>query len=207
MSESTNRTTVIQGCIDRLQAGDESARDELIKSACVRLERLTRKMLRDYPRVHRWEETDDVFQNATMRLYRSLQTITPKTVADFFRLAALNIRRELLDLVKHYYGPQGVGANHSTLPPDKDTHSNPQVRADKSDVTLEPSRLAAWAEFHRQVETLPDIEREVFDLLWYQGLTQAEAAEVLKVNERTVKRRWQSARLKLHELLKGDLPE
>jgi len=50
-----------------------------------------------------------------------------------------------------------------------------------------------WSEFHEHVEKLPDDEREVMDLLWYQGLTQEEAAAVLKVSDRTVKRRWQSA--------------
>jgi DNA-directed RNA polymerase specialized sigma24 family protein len=34
-----------------------------------------------------------------------------------------------------------------------------------------------------------------------------ESAEVLGVSERTVKRRWQAARLKLHEALHGEVPE
>ena len=66
--------------------------------------------------------------------------------------------------------------------------------------------MAAWTEFHRQIDRLPDEEREIFDLLWYQGLSQAEAASLLKVSERTVKRRWQSACLKLHRALGGELP-
>jgi len=56
------------------------------------------------------------------------------------------------------------------------------------------------------VEALPDDEKEVFDLLWYQELTQAEAAALLNVSERTIKRRWASARLRLHEILGGELP-
>lgn len=206
MAQPSDQTVQIQNWIDRLQAGDESAREELIKSACTRMERLTRNMLKGYPRVKRWEQTDDVFQNAVMRLYRSLQHITPKTVQEFFRLAALNIRRELLDLVKHYYGPQGKGAKHATLPGGAGKDSAP-VAHYKEDVTHEPGRLAVWEEFHQKVESLPEEEREVFDLLWYQGLTQAEAADVLKVAERTVKRRWQSARLLLHEALHGNMPD
>ena len=64
-----------------------------------------------------------------------------------------------------------------------------------------------WSEFHQQVERLPEEEREVFDLLWYQGLSQAEAGQVLGVTERTIKRRWASARLRLHRVLKGTLPD
>jgi RNA polymerase sigma-70 factor (ECF subfamily) len=67
--------------------------------------------------------------------------------------------------------------------------------------------LAAWTEFHRQIDQLPDEGRETFDLLWYQGLSRAEAAALLKVSERTLKRRWQSARLKLHQAMGGELPE
>lgn len=201
------QTIQIQGWIERLQAGDESARKELLNCACERLTRLTRKMLKSYPRVKRWEETDDVFQNATMRLYRSLEHVKPASAGDFFRLAALNIRRELLDLAKHYYGPQGHGANYASLGGGSEAESMAPTPLDKPDSSGEPGRLAAWTEFHAQVEQLPEEEREIFDLLWYQELSQAEAAALLNVSERTVKRRWQSARLKLHEALQGQLPE
>ena len=46
----------------------------------------------------------------------------------------------------------------------------------------------------------------MFDLLWYQGLTQAEAAQALGVPERTLRRRWQAIRLRLHHLLHGEAP-
>jgi RNA polymerase sigma-70 factor (ECF subfamily) len=39
------------------------------------------------------------------------------------------------------------------------------------------------------IEALPDDEREAFDLVRIQGLTQVEAAEVLGVAVKTVKRR------------------
>jgi DNA-directed RNA polymerase specialized sigma24 family protein len=67
-----DHSTQIQRCMDRLRAGDVSARDELLARASARLTRLTRKMLRDFPGVHRWEETDDVLQNAVVRLCRAL---------------------------------------------------------------------------------------------------------------------------------------
>lgn len=207
MPEHSENTLRIQGLIDRLQAGDETAREQLIQVACDRLVRLTRKMLHEYPRVHRWEQTDDVFQNATMRLYRSLEEVTPRGVGDFFRLAALNIRRELLDLAKHHYGARGIGANHATLPPRNRSESHDKDPLEQSGQSDELDRMSVWTEFHQQADNLPEEEREVFDLLWYQGLTQSEAAAILKVNERTIKRRWQSARLKLHDALKGEMPE
>ena len=39
------------------------------------------------------------------------------------------------------------------------------------------------------IDSLPEDEREVFDLVRIQGLTQAEAAEVLGVSAKTVQRR------------------
>ena len=39
------------------------------------------------------------------------------------------------------------------------------------------------------IEALPDDEREAFDLVRIQGMTQAEAAEMLGVATKTVKRR------------------
>src|SRR5262249_12747357 len=155
--------------IDRLRAGDTAARDGLLACAADRLTRLARKMLGAFPRVRRWEQTEDVMQNAALRLYRTLGDVTPRDAREFFRLAALNIRRELLDLAKHHYGPQGAGAHHASAG-DRAADSSGGATAETAapDLTHEPGRLEAWSEFHRQVEGLPAEEREVFDLLWYQ---------------------------------------
>ena len=191
----------IQHLIDRLPTS-EAARSELLSHASQRLECLTRKMLRDYPGVHRWEQTDDVLQNASLRLYRALSEVALPSPRDFFRLAAAIIRRELIDLARHYSGPFGVGANHASVV-GKDWHGD---SLPGSENTYDPSRLAEWTDFHAQVEALADEDRAVVDLLFYQGMSQSEAAVVLNVSERTVKRRWQSARLALHQALGGRLP-
>jgi RNA polymerase sigma-70 factor (ECF subfamily) len=205
MVDASSQTVHIQACLDRLRGGDEAARADLLSCACERLRNLARKMLKSYPNVHRWEQTDDVLQNAILRLYRTLQQLPVETPHDFFRLAALNIRRELLDLAKHYYGPRSHGAHHATPGSHADARG-PEAEA-LADPSQEPGRLAAWSEFHERIASLPEEERETFDLLYYQGLTQAEAAELLEVSERTVKRRWQAARLALHEALQGEVPE
>ncbi len=191
-------------CIGRLQAGDESARDELLAESSDRLTRLTRKMLRDYPRVRRWEQTDDVLQNATMRLCRALKDVQPATVADFFRLAAAQIRRELIDLARRHSGSRLRLSIRSDQPPHDS--EEPPGGFQTPDQTHDPDRLATWSDFHCAVEKLPAEERETFDLLFYQGLSQAEACAVLGISERTIKRRWQAARLKLCESLDGRMP-
>lgn len=194
----SHRTTVeIEQCIARLQTGDGEARHELINCACGRLRELSERMMRKFPALQRFEQSDDVLQNSVIRLSRSLEQLTPRSARDFFGLATLEIRRELIDLMRHYYGPLGQGVRNSVLPTN-DAHPQWHVAYDAPDTTNEPSKLAVWAEFHREVELLPNEDREMFDLLWYQGLSQADAAALIGVSERTVKRRWQRARLAIH---------
>ncbi|MFO0927177.1 MAG: sigma-70 family RNA polymerase sigma factor [Gemmataceae bacterium] len=196
---------VLQRCLDRALAGEAAARDELFRLAGARLERLARVMLRDFPRVRRWEETADVVQNALVRLCRALTDVRPATVRDFYRLAAVQIRRELIDLARHHYGPHGGGAHHHSQGGEGGAADAPPAW-DTGDASLDPGRVALWTDFHRQVDLLPDEQREVFDLLFYQGLSQDQAAELIGVSTRTIKTRWREARLRLHDLLGGALP-
>ncbi len=200
MDDARGDSAQLQCRLDRLRIGDDSAREELIGRSCERLRRLTRRMLRGYPGVRRWEQTDDVLQNALLRLHRSLAECRPATPRDFFALAAATVRRELIDLARRHSGPEGHGANHGSDGAD----GRPPL--DRAGDTDGPAGLLEWGEFHEQVEGLPEPEREVFDLLWYGALTQAEAAAVLGVAERTVKRRWRSARVALYQALGGEPP-
>jgi RNA polymerase sigma-70 factor (ECF subfamily) len=181
--------------IDRIQAGDLAARDELLRAFLGQLEALARRMLRGFPGVARWERTDDVFQNAVVRLDRALREVRPESVRGFVALAATQMRRELLDLADHYQGPRGLGANHATWRPEVGTPPEPADDA-------EPADLARWEAFHEEVGRLPPEEREVVDLLFYAGRTQEEAAATLGISESTVYRHWKNARLKLHSRLR-----
>ena len=114
MAESISQTRKLENLIQGLKTDDEFARGELLNMVSDRLLRLTRRILRDFPGVARWEQTDDVFQNAAMRLYQALAEVDIQDPQHFFRLASLQIRRELIDLARHYQGPQGLGARHRT---------------------------------------------------------------------------------------------
>ena len=199
--EDSSPTLELQGLLDRMHAGDRGAREELFRRACGRLERLTRKMLKGFPGVQRWAQTDDVLQSALVRLLRALEEVQPASVREFFALTTEQIRRELLDLARHYYGPQGPGAKHASGAGSAD---RPAYEA--ADLSREPSALAAWCELHEQVSRLPAPEREVVGLLFYQELSQSEAAAILGVTVRTIQRRWHSALLVLHEIFKGQWP-
>ncbi len=116
MTDATPSSTQIQLRLDRLRAGDEAARDDLLRIACDRLSRLARKMLRSFPVVRPWEQTDDVLQNASMRLCRALDDVKPASVRSFINLAAVQIRRELIDLRGTTTGRKAPGVITSTGP-------------------------------------------------------------------------------------------
>ena len=110
----------------------------------------------------------------------------------------------MLDLARHFFGPQGLGTHHSSQ---VGTSGDGRPAHDRADWTNEPGRLAQWTELHEAVDQLPADERAVLDLLFYQGLSQAEAAELLvSVSARCICR-WQAALVELHDVLKHGWPE
>ena len=196
------KSTEFTNYLIRLRQGDGAARDEVIAAARDRLMRMARKMLRDFPLVQRWEETDDVFQNAAIRLCRSLDSVIPENTCGLMRLAARDIRYVLLDLARHYGGP---GATWKQ--PDKNVLASGSRIADPNEDSQEASQLIFWTEFHQRVQDLPDDLQQVVDLLWYHELSQDEAAEILQISKRTVQRRWRTACISLQDMLDGVPPQ
>ncbi len=201
MTKTQGNTTQLQTLLDRAGKGDETAYGDLIAKAADRLLHLTRKMLRNYPHLRRWEQTDDVFQRAGMRLYKSLGEVRPASPREFFGLATTQIRRTLIDLARHHFGPHGQAAHHHSDDGNRtdDRRDGPVEHA--AAPTAQPETLFEWAEFHEAVEALPDDEREAFCLVWYAGVTQRDAGELLGVSERTVLRRLHQARVRLAKQL------
>lgn len=175
-------STHLEGLLDRLQQGDEPARQELIGAAYERLRLLARRMLhREFPRLEHLHESASVVHRSAFRLLDALKEVRPDTERGFLKLAARQTRWVLLDLAR-------------------------QAKRDKTsgrgvygpiDCPVTAEELEAWAKFHQAVEALPGDEREVFELIWYHGLTQAGAARLLKLHPEEVSRRWLRARLRL----------
>ena len=127
--------------------------------------------------------------------------VRPEDVRHFDNLAAAQIRRELIDLARRHRGPEGIGANHHT-----DAADPGERLANLADGPGGPETLDEWTTFHEAVERLPEEERQVVGLLWYRGLTHAQAAEAMGVATKTVQRRWASARLMIRDALRGGTP-
>lgn len=195
--EHSGHTTRIADLLQVMQNGDRAeARRLLIEHAEARLHLLARRMLRRFPKVRRWEETDDVFVEAVTRLHRCLDEMQPESPRHFYNLAATHCRRVLIDMTRKHFGPKGIGTSHET-----DGEQIHQGQAEDNGAA--PSNIIEWTNFHEAVEKLPEEEKEVFSLLWYEEMSQAEAAEVLGISVRTIKRRWQSARCILGSKLDG----
>jgi RNA polymerase sigma factor (sigma-70 family) len=194
MSDEAVNTVQLLSWVDRLRAGDLAARDELLRAVCGRLERLARKMLRRFPSVQRWAQTDDVLQNALLRLLRALEHVRPDSVRDFFGLAAEQMRRELLDMARHFHGPRGAGAHHHSAGGNDVT----PVENEADEASEGGDNLDKWAAFHAAVAGLPAEEREVVGLIYYHGWEQKAVADLFQCSVRTVQRRWEAALQRLH---------
>jgi RNA polymerase sigma factor (sigma-70 family) len=189
----------LRNLLNRFQTGDEEAGDALLRAVYDRLERLTQQMLRNYPNVRRWCDASDVLHGALVRMLRSLKAVRPAEVRDFLNIAALNIRRELLDLTRRFHGHK--------IQPVGDVEENENSPLAQAPAPAEAPDLDLWSGFHELVEQLPCKEREVMSLAFYHGWTQAQIAELLGIDERTVRRHWRSACLILSDALHQRLPD
>ena len=116
------------------------------------------------------------------------------------RLAAACIRRELIDLARHYYGPEGFGAHHQSDRMAAGVSRSGDLRQAVERAAV-PASSQELFEIHELVPQLPAAESEVFQLRYYLDCTHREVAELLGIPEITVRRRWHSARLLLHDAL------
>lgn len=192
-----DRLSSIEDLLIKIKAGDNAARQALFELVDDQLRKLTRKMLGTFAVVRRWEETDDVWQNASMRIWNSFDKMEFQSARHFLNSSSLQIRRELLTLAEFYRRPNNAAARHQTpkksMPGFEGSNDSWENPTDNLDV------INSWTQVHEKVDKLPDDLREVFDLHWYQGLTLEAISKLLNVSTRTVKRRWQSARLELSE--------
>ena len=157
---------------------------------------------RDFPRVRPLEQTADVLQKALIQLDKALlDKVIPSTLDEFFGLAAHIIRRELLGLIRHYYGPQGM-AQH--------IKSGARPEGDLGSLSDDPGILAARKDFllelHHRAEDLPEELRKVFELHAYDDLSLAETAQVLNISARTARRHWADACKMLRDALGDEIP-
>ena len=202
MTPHDSHAASLTACLERLAAGDLSARGPILELCARRLRVLASRMLDQFPGVRRWDDTDDVFQNAVLRLHRALAEVRPQSPRDVMLLAAAQVRRELLDLARRYAGPHSHAAHHATNVVMKGR--DPDAPAFHTDRSAAPEEgLDRWSAFHETIADLPAEHREMFHLVWYLGVDQRTIACLLDCSPRTVKTRWREAREAVRAALDG----
>ena len=194
-----NTTAVVQRYLDAL-AGDTPAEPiirALLDRAVRRLHLLCANFLhRSYPRLTRPPlnlQSDELLDAVVGRLLKTLQEVRPETVRKFFALANQHMRWELNDLARRLdQQPAGVELREGLVPAPPSSSSG-----------LSPDACRMLA----AIEGLPEDEREAFGLVRIQGMTQAEAAQVLNISTKTVQRRLNHALVLLAETLSDLRPD
>jgi RNA polymerase sigma factor (sigma-70 family) len=161
-------TVIVQRYLDELARDEPSdtAVRALLGQAARRLQQLCAGMLyRCYPRLTHPPlnlQADEMLSSVVERLLKALRKVRPRTTREFFALASQHIRWELNEMARRLdEQPPAVELceGRAAAPADSDTGLTPDCRR----------MLAAIAD-------LPETNREAFDLVRIQGLTQAEVA-------------------------------
>jgi RNA polymerase sigma-70 factor (ECF subfamily) len=203
-SDSPDLADELDACLKKLAAGDDSARVRILEICNDRLRELSHRLMGKFARVRRWNDTDDVAQNAAIRLYRALGDTVPASTRGLMGLMVTQIQRELLDLARKHSGPMSYAFNHETNIRDAtDGHIFKVEEAAEGEDSDEELPIERWEQFHEIVEKMPEDLREPFKLIWYLGLDLRAAAKTLGCSPRTVGRRWQEAL----EMVRGSLDE
>lgn len=179
----------------RSRPDDQDAEAALWTACRKRMCFLGSKLLGSAPKVRRWEDTDDLVQNASIRLLEALKVAPIESDRHLLNMAAKKIREQFIDKLRHYSGPRSPMRHHVT---------NSQRAADGERIDLIEQAAADdmtsaresedWRRFHAAVDRLPEQEQEVFEMAWYLGADQKTIAKTLGYSVDQVKKLWKSAK-------------
>jgi RNA polymerase sigma-70 factor (ECF subfamily) len=179
--DTEHTSAAVQRYLDEL-AGDSPAEPvirALLDRAVRRLEKLCATFLyRSYPRLTRPPtnlQPDEMLGAVVERLLKALREARPANVRQFFGLACQHIRWELNELARRLdERPAAEELRAETVPAPASSGSG---------LTPDGRRILA------AIDQLPEGDREAFDLVQIQGLSQSEASRLLEVSVATVNRR------------------
>ncbi len=198
MSGST--TADLARLLEQLRRGEDAARRAILERCYHRLVQIAGKIYHeDFPRLRGRHDLESVVSQLWIRLAGALEATQPRSVQGFFGLVFVNVRQILLDLARKDRRYDARRRNGTLDPNETEALS----AFDRPDTTHDPIRLAMLTEVHHQVEALPDEQRQVFDLCYYGGYSQAEIAQILEMHPRRVSRLWHAATARLAEWLGG----
>ena len=191
--EEERTTAAVQRFLDGL-VGDAPAEPSiraLLDRAVSRLRLLCASLLqRSYPRLTRPPlnlQADELLGAVVERLIKALRQARPPNVRQFFALAGQHMRWELNEMARRLDEQPAAAELREELAP--------APASSESMLSPDSRRML------RAIDDLPEEEREAFDLVRIQGLSQAEAAQLLGVSAATVNRRLNRGLRILQEIL------
>lgn len=193
-------TKMLEVWLAELHKGNPTARQEILHHSQERLKHMVRLQFRLQPDLRRLEETDDILQKALIRLNKAMESVPPVSPQEYFGLASQQIRWVLLDLGKEMGDLRKNDSIEFRMFSDKFLFKK------SKDPSASPESLLEWEHFHKTIQSLPNLERSLFDLLFYQGLTMDEASGILGIPIRSMKRHWRNAKIMLYGRLEGEMP-
>jgi RNA polymerase sigma-70 factor (ECF subfamily) len=140
---------------------------------------------------------DELLGAVVERLIKAMREVRPGNVRQFFALANQHMRWELNDLARRLDKRMSVVELHDSRA------AAPQPKEPSS----QDRRKVSMQRILESIDSLPEEEREVFNLIRIQGMTKAEASAVLGVSDKTVQRRLSRCLVRLTELLGEFRPE
>ncbi len=181
----------LNSLLNLLKKGDEKSKIQIVEFSFKRFKKLAKRMIASYPLLRTKADTDDLLQNFIIRLTKAIESIVPNNSIDFFQLASVLMRNELIDMGRKLFGKDGAKKNF-------EQPTDPKF-LDAKEPGEGPSGISEWVEFHESIDTLPEEEKNVFQLVFYQGLTHEEVSSLLGISIKTVFRRWTKAKLILSD--------
>jgi RNA polymerase sigma factor (TIGR02999 family) len=167
----------ITALLRRIEQGDAAAHEQLANLVRAQLKRIAANRLR-HERPDHLYETSDLVQEAYLRLFK-LKDIQWAGHAHFFRMAALQMRRILVEYARHHYRDNPVNLPLDDIP--------------GLIFSREPDWLAV-DEILYDLEKLDPARAELVVLRYFGGYQLGEIAQLTGLSYATVKRRWQAAR-------------
>lgn len=182
--------TQLTQLLARIQAGDSRARDALFAAAYPELQRLARTRLREGGR-NTLLDTTSLVHESYLRFVR-VGELRAEDRRAFFAYASQVMRSVIVNSARDRLALKRGGDNRP-------------LTLSTSVGTKVPDAEATILEVHEALESLEEADprlAQVAEMRYFGGYSEQEIADTLDVNERTVQRYWEKARLILAAALR-----
>ena len=203
MSESEKETQFIA----QLQAGDTAALAELFSVYQPRLERIIRFRM-DHRLAGRISETD-VIQEAYLNASKRIEHFLRQADFPFFVWLRLIVNQTLVDLQRqHLQAEMRDVRKEISLQQSNASHQTSfalaaQLVGKMTSASGVLSRSERMATLQQALNQMKEIDREVIALRHFEELSNAEAANVLGIDEQASSKRYVRAMKRMKDVLNG----